>query len=60
LTRSDLPGGRASHSATVEASGFGTAINRAFAQVKKEPGFAGRKIGNQLVVKAIRYKDSKE
>lgn len=56
----DLPGGRASHNATVEASSFGTAINRALTQVKKEPNFAGRKMGNQLVVKAIRYKDNKE
>ena len=52
----DLPGGRALHSATVDASSFGTAINRAFARVKKDPGLAGRKLGDQLIVKVIRFK----
>lgn len=51
-----LPGGRASDSATVEASGFGTAINRAFAVIRKRPKFAGRNMGDELVVRTVRYK----
>lgn len=51
-----LPGGRASDAATVEASGFGTAINRAFAEIRKRPKFAGRNMGDELIVKAVRYK----
>ncbi|RZU28968.1 hypothetical protein BDD14_6554 [Edaphobacter modestus] len=51
-----LPGGRASDNATVEASGFGTAINRAFAEIRKRPKFSGRNMGDELVVRAVRYK----
>jgi hypothetical protein len=56
----DLPGGRMTHTADVEASSFGTGINRAFAQVKKRPGFSGRKTGDRLVISVVRYKTLKE
>jgi hypothetical protein len=54
----DIPGGRAQHSANVEASGYGTAINRAFAEVKERPNFKGRKLGDRLVVTVVRSKSS--
>ena len=51
-----LPGGRASDNATIEASGFGTAINRAFAEIREAAKFAGRNTGDELVVRVVRYK----
>jgi hypothetical protein len=35
---------------------FGTAINRAFAEIRKRPKFSGLNVGEELVVRAVRYK----
>ncbi len=55
-----LPGGRSTDSTTVEASSFGTAIRRAIDEIRERPKFAGRNMGDELVVKAVRYKGVKD